>query len=141
MARPLTPLGALGAKVAASLDEGTDERRFAIKRAERLFLASRVGTKSGSRFRRGFGLVLAGALLASTLLWFGLLRAPRRLEFTVDGAPGQAQTWLAAPAARPVVVAFSDGTVVKVDPLSRARVVDTDPNGASLVLQNGHLSG
>ncbi len=139
MARPLNGLGALGAQVAASFEDDADKRRFAIKQAERLFLAKAIGgATSAPRLRRGF--TLATALCAMALAAFVLLRTPNRLEFTVDGAAGQAQTWLAAPAARPVVVKFSDGTLVKVDPLSRARVVDTDHNGASLALESGSLS-
>jgi transmembrane sensor len=141
MARPLNELGALGAKVAAAFDDDADKRRFAIKQAERLFLAKAMGGSTPvPRFGRGFVISMATALCAAALVAFVLLRTPSRLEFTVDGATGQAQTWLAAPAARPVVVKFSDGTVVKVDPLSRARVVDTDHDGASLALESGSLS-
>ncbi len=141
MARPLNELGALGAKVAAAFDDDADKRRFAIKQAERLFLAKAMGsTTPAPRLGKGLVFSLAAALSVAAVAAFMLLRTPSRLEFTVDGAAGQAQTWLAAPAARPVVVKFSDGTRVLVDPLSRARVVDTDNNGASLALESGSLS-
>ncbi len=141
MARPLNELGALGAKVAAAFDDDADKRRFAIKQAERLFLAKAIGTTTHPpRLGRGWLISMAAGLSLAVLTAFVLLRTPRRLEFTVDGNAGQAQTWLASPAARPVVVKFSDGTLVKVDPLSRARVVDTDNNGASLALESGSLS-
>ena len=141
MARPLNQLGALGAKVAAAFDDEADKRRFAIKQAERLFLAKAMGnTTPAPRLARGWVFSLAGALCVAAVALLLVLRAPHRLEFTVDGTAGQAQTWLAAPAARPVVVKFSDGTRVLVDPLSRARVVDTDQNGASLALESGSLS-
>ncbi len=141
MARPLNGLGALGAKVATSFEDDADKRRFAIKQAERLFLAKAMGAATPApRFGRGLMVSMAAALSVAAVAAFVLLRTPSRLEFTVDGAAGQSQTWLAAPAARPVVVKFSDGTVVKVDPLSRARVVDTDNDGASLALESGSLS-
>lgn len=140
MARPVTPLGSLGAEVASSLDEDAGARKRAIAQAERWFL---IDSQPRPRWSpgRGVGLALAVATgLAALLLAFALLRAPAHLAFTVDGSAGQAQTWLAAPAARPVLVQFSDGTRLTVDPLSRARVVDTEPYGASLALENGSLT-
>jgi transmembrane sensor len=141
MARPLTPLGSLGAAVAESFDEDAGARKLAIGQAERLFLAKAMQRATPSpRVSRGFALSLAAALCVAMLASFIALRAPARLAFTVDGTAGQAQTWLAAPAARPVVVKFSDGTLLNVDPLSRARVVDTDQHGASIALESGSLT-
>ena len=142
MARPLTPLGALGAKVAESFDDDGGARKLAVNQAERLFLAKAMqGTVAApSRFGKGFGLSMAAALCVAAVALFVVLRTPSRLAFTVDGSTGQAQTWLAAPAARPLLVQFSDGTRLQVDPLSRARVVDTDANGASIALESGSLS-
>jgi TolA-binding protein len=141
MARPLTPLGALGAKVAESFDDDAGARKLAMARAERLFLAKamqRATPVRRSNRARAFALAAAAACLA--LLAFVALRPPARLAFTVDGSAGEAQTWLAAPAARPIVVQFSDGTRVSVDPLSRARVVDTEQYGASIALESGSLT-
>ena len=141
MARSLTPLGSLGAKVAESFAENAGARKQAIAEAERLFLAKAlVRSAAAPRSRRGLALTLAAAACLALLLAFVALRAPARLAFTVDGSAGEAQTWLAAPAARPVVVQFSDGTRVSVDPLSRARVVDTQQYGASIALESGSLS-
>lgn len=142
MARPLTPLGSLGAKVAESFEDDGGVRKLAISQAERLFLANAMQrTASGrSGFGRGFALSLAAAVCVALVAVVIALRTPARLAFTVDGSSGQAQTWLAAPAARPMLVQFSDGTLLTVDPLSRARVVDTDENGASIALESGSLS-
>lgn len=141
MARPLTPLGSLGAKVAESFDDDVGARKLAIARGERLFLAKAMQRVAPlPRFGRGFALLLAAAVCLALLLGFVAWPRPARLAFTVDGAAGEAQTWLAAPAARPVVVQFSDGTRVTVDPLSRARVVDTEQYGASIALESGSLT-
>jgi len=141
MARPLTPLGSLGAEVAASFDADMAVRKRAIAQAERLFLAKGMQAVPSPWRKRARVLSLAAAAACVALLVaFVALRTPPRLAFTVDGSAGQAQNWLAAPAARPVVVEFSDGTRLTVDPLSRARVVDTEQYGASIALENGSLS-
>lgn len=139
MARPLTPLGNLGEKVAESFEQEAAARQLAIARAERMFLmATRLPASNRSK-QRVWALSLVAACLG-LVLGFVLLRPRQQLAFTVDGSAGQAQTWLAAPAARSVLVEFSDGTQLMVDPLSRARVVDTDAHGASIALENGSLS-
>jgi TolA-binding protein len=141
MARPVTPLGSLGAKVAATLENDAGERDRAIEEARRRFSA-RAHRPAEPRGRTGRALVMAMAATFSVvaIAWFSFYRRPGPIEFKVDGATGIAQTWLAAPAERPLFVAFSEGTVVKVQPLSRARVVDTDRYGASIALESGMLS-
>ena len=42
MARPVTPLGALGERVSAALDHGQDERERAVEQARRLFFATNI---------------------------------------------------------------------------------------------------
>src|SRR5439155_23387275 len=85
-------------------------------------------------------MAVAAAFSILAIGWLSFLRHPGPLQFKVNGATGIAQTWLAAPPERPLVVAFSEGTVVEVKPLSRARVVDTDRYGASIALESGSLS-
>ncbi|HEX2876321.1 MAG TPA: FecR family protein [Polyangiaceae bacterium] len=140
MARPLTPLGSLGEKVAESFEQEKAARQLAIARAERMFLtATRLPAASRSK-QRTWAWSLLAACLALVLVGFAVLRPRQQLAFTVDGSTGRAQTWLAAPAARSVLVEFSDGTRLVVEPLSRARVVDTGAHGASIALENGSLS-
>ncbi len=140
MARPLTPLGALGEAVAKSFDNDGGSRELAMTRAERLFLTHALQRPAPTpRVGRGVAISLAAFLCVSALAWLVFLRPPARLAFTVDGSAGQAQTWLAAPATRPVIVQFSDGTRLSVDALSRARV-DTEAYGANIALESGSLS-
>ena len=142
MARPLTPLGSLGEKVAESFEQEGAARQQAIARAERMFLMAtrRPAVDRGKPRVWALSVVAACLVFALFALAFVALRPRQQLGFTVDGSAGQAQTWLAAPAARSVLVKFSDGTQLLVDPLSRARVVDTDQHGASIALENGSLS-
>jgi hypothetical protein len=137
----MTALGALGEKVATCLQDDDGKRSAAISQAEQLFVAKALhGSAQSRRPVKAVFFSLAAAFAVAALAWLVVGRPPDRLEFQVDGRAGQAQTWLAAPAARAVVVQFSDGTQLLVDPLSRARVVDTGRNGASIALENGSLS-
>jgi len=138
MARPVTPLGSLGAKVAATLEADAGDRDRAIEVARRQFLAQAVqGQPSKRRIGRGLAMAMAAALCAMAVALFAYSRRPGPLQFDVDGTAGVAQSWLAAPPARPLVVNFSDGTILHIDPSSRARVVDIDQHGASISLESG----
>lgn len=138
MARPVTPLGSLGAKVAATLEDDAGERDRAIEQARRQFLSQAVQRPSSSRrIGRSLAIAMAAALSVVAVVWFSFSRRPGPLQFNVDGAAGVAQTWLAAPPARPLVVTFSDGTVLHIEPSSRARVVDIDQHGANISLESG----
>jgi TolA-binding protein len=140
MAKPVTPLESLGAKVAATLEVFGEERDRAIEEARRRF-SQHPHRRPGAKERMSRGIVLSlAAALSVAGIWLALSRHSGPLQFKVDGTTGIAQTWLAAPQERPLVVTFSEGTVVKVQPLSRARVVDIDPYGANIALENGSLS-
>jgi FecR protein len=137
MARPLTPLGSLGAEVARALEDDGGQRAAAIEGARRqlpTLSASRPSAAPGRRL--GFAVAFAAAA-GLLLVWF--VRRPGPLEFNVNGNAGVAQTWLAAPSSQPLAVAFSDGTQLSVGPSSRARVVDTDQHGADIALESGSL--
>jgi transmembrane sensor len=140
MTKSETPLESLGAKVAATLEQFGEERDRAIEDARQQFSlhAARRPKPEGS-MRRALVIGLAAAL-SGFAIWFSLASRAASLQFKVDGASGVAGTWLAAPAERSLVVAFSEGTSVEVQPLSRARVIDTDAHGASVALESGSLS-
>jgi TolA-binding protein len=139
MAKPVTPLESLGAKVAATLEGLGEERERAIEEARQRFSARAYRRpRPVDRVRRAV-VLCAAASLSVFVVWFAFVR-PGPLQFKVDGATGVAQSWLAAPPERPLVVEFSEGTVVRVQPLSRARVVDTDRYGANIALESGSLS-
>jgi hypothetical protein len=138
MARPLTPLGELGAKISESLAEDAGSRERAIEQARQRLTADALRPAARSRpFVPAFAFAAAAAVVL--VAWFLLGRGPAPLRFDVDGKPGAAQTWLAAPSARPLVVSFSDGTVLDVEPSARARVVDVSQNGADIALESGLL--
>jgi TolA-binding protein len=139
MAKPVTPLESLGAKVAATLEGIGEERERAIEEARRRFsMRAHRRPRPVGRVRRTVVMCVT-ASLSAFVVWFVFVR-DGPLQFEVDGATGIAQGWLAAPPERPLVVEFSEGTVLKVQPLSRARVVDVNRYGASIALENGALS-
>ena len=139
MARPMTLLGVLGAKASAALADDAGLRERAIEQARREF--SRRSLEAVPA-RRQHGWVFALAAAAAVLLGVGSWQFAGHatpLQFKVDGKAGVAQSWLAAPDARAVVVAFSDGTVLDVASSSRARVLDTSEHGANIALESGSI--
>jgi TolA-binding protein len=140
MARPLTPLGAWGARVSAAFDRCQLERAQALAQARTDLLAELSEPPPARRqvARRVAGALAGLALAAAVLLWV-VARRPQALTFSVDGSLGVAQAWLAAPEPRALDVRFSDGTALTVQPGARARVVDVDDRGARVALERGEL--
>lgn len=75
--------------------------------------------------------VLAAA--AALVLWW---RTPSRLSYEIVGS-NQADSYISAPNDRPLVLHFSDQTLVQVEPGSRLRVEDTTREGARVLLERG----
>jgi TolA-binding protein len=87
-------------------------------------------------------LVLVGGVSAALVAAAVVLLVPERpsaLTFQVGGSAGLLKTWLAAPAASPLELKFSEGTQVRLEAAARGRVVDIDARGASLALESGRL--
>ncbi|MBK6519040.1 MAG: FecR domain-containing protein [Polyangiaceae bacterium] len=91
--------------------------------------------------RLSWGLLPMAAALAALLVFFVLSATrPAPLSFTVGsgavaGAPGD---WLGSDEVE-TPLRFTDGTVVTVAPAGRARVTETTPEGASVMLERGSL--
>jgi transmembrane sensor len=141
MARPLGQLERLGAHVAFALDEDTTRRVQALETARRGFLEHELSVRSPRAWfsapRWGWAMGVAGALAVVTVLVLTHHRAA--IGFQVDGAPGVARTWLAAPEGSALDLAFSEGTRVQLEAAARGRVTDIDEHGASLTLESGRL--
>jgi transmembrane sensor len=137
MEKPVTPLESLGRHVAEALDEHAVARRQAVERAGHRYLAVAVQRPARSR---GVPFALAAAF-AAVLLGIGVfaLVRSRPLVFTAAEQPGVVETWVAAPADHAIPLRFSDGTLLRLEPSSRARVVAVDARGASLALESGSL--
>lgn len=135
----LTPLESLGRRAAEALDVHAAARQLAVDRAGREYLAAVLQGRARSRFRLG-ALALAAALSA-LLLGIGAFVhvRTRPLAFTAGERPGVLETWVAAPSERAVPLRFSDGTLLRLEPASRARVVAVDARGATLTLESGSL--
>jgi len=78
--------------------------------------------------------VALAAAIAAVILW------PTRGEregFRVGDAPGRIGAWIAAPARRPLLVEFRDGTEVRLAAGARARVASVSRHGARVILERG----
>ncbi len=94
-----------------------------------------------ARWRRWSGLALAAAI-AAVVVGSIVARhsAPRDLRFWADGETGEVGSWVAAPDASTLALRFSDGTLFRLSPGSRARVGAVDPNGARVIVERGRVS-
>jgi transmembrane sensor len=95
---------------------------------------------------RAAGMGVAAAALAVAAIALFWPRAPAPLSFEVETQeasaqgrtePGALGRWIASPPTARMPVRFSDGSLISIEPASRARVVDVATNGASVVLESG----
>jgi hypothetical protein len=56
---------------------------------------------------------------------------------TATGVPGVAGQWVAAPKTMRLPLHFSDGSIVRLEPSARARVVDVTDTGARVAIESG----
>jgi hypothetical protein len=98
------------------------------------------GRRRGRRRRLGGAALVLALALGGGTAW----RATHgeRLSYVVDGAVPDTDGYIPRVQTGGAAVRFSDGTVVGLQPGSRARVVATSPDGAQLRLDEGqaHLS-
>ena len=73
------------------------------------------------------------AAAAACLVWW---QTPRRLSYEIVGSTA-AESYVSAPSDRPLVVHFSDETLVQVEAGSRLRIEDTTRDGARVLLERG----
>jgi TolA-binding protein len=135
----VTDLGSLGERVAKALDLHGAERELAVERARRGYLTAAL--RSPTRSRPRLRVLVLAAAFASVLLGLGAFARfrARPLEFAAGDQAGVVETWMAAPSGKAMPLRFSDGTLLRLEPSSRARVVAIDANGASLALENGSV--
>jgi transmembrane sensor len=137
MEEPVIPLESLGRRVADALDEHAVERGQAVERARHRYLAIAVRRPARSRPALfGYAAAVAGVLIGIGV--FAHVRS-RPLVFTAGEQPGVVETWVAAPEGHATPLRFSDGTLFRLEPASRARVVAVDARGASVALESGSL--
>lgn len=126
----------LAAAVADVSDRVSDTSgRVAVDRARRAFLAPPVRRSLPLR-PRALVLVAAacGAVLAA-LLW--LSAGPRSLTYRVADRAGAVGEWVAADAASPLTLRFSDESSLSLVPGARARVTTTSARGADVLIERG----
>jgi transmembrane sensor len=138
----------LGADIADA--QGASLRAFDVQAQRARFLASvavpgavavvpapKKAMWSPRRQWVAIGLASSAVAVAAALALF--FRQPS-LRFDVGGVTGQEGEWIAAPSGDPLPVAFSDGTRLFLAETARARVSDSAPNGARVVLERGRIA-
>ncbi|HVY25337.1 MAG TPA: FecR domain-containing protein [Polyangiaceae bacterium] len=136
MARPLTPLGELGAIVSQALDDDGGARLAAIDAARERFEATPGG--SGQPVRRYVWLGAALAAAAAVLLWF--LSGERALSCEVEGEACEVNAPLRARPDQALALRFSDGSTFALSAASSARLLAPGATGAEIVLDQGRIS-
>ncbi len=102
-------------------------------------LVGRLGAR-GEFFSRPRMAALAVAFVVlSVFVWVAFRPAsPATLAYTVVGdVSGDPGTYLAPLGTEPVVLRFAEGSRITLEPSSRARIAQTTPKGATLVLEAG----
>lgn len=116
----------------ASVPADVDQRgRTALTRRMRL-------ESEGRPSRSGRLYALGGALAAAALVAFFVLRM-RPLAYEVRGARSDGP-YIGAPASKPVVVAFADGSSIEAAPGSRLRVDEPRVAGARVLVERGRAA-
>lgn len=145
MAKQRIELEVLGSAVARVVGKLAPQRAAAIELARVRFLAkSEVEPRHAKqplfRWNRARILGLASAAsLAAAISWFIWARGSAPLTFRVDGKGGVLDAWLAAPARHSVYVDFSDGTALRIEQSSCARVTGVNHHGAKVSLESGSI--
>ena len=133
----------LGAEVARIQDEtlADGRRRAAVRR--RLSSGASQGPAAARSPRWAPALAWAGAMAAVALAVVTLWPStPQPIAYRVDdGAASRVvDRSIDAPAHRPVSIAFTDGSAVRLAPSSRVRVRRLTADGASLALDRGEAA-
>ncbi len=125
----------LGAGVARVSDRGADPG--AIDAARRRFMAP----AAPRRRPRPLHLAIAAALCLVALVALAAWPPRAAVSFELGAPPvrGTVGEWVAAGAADPLGVRFSEGTRLTLDPGARMRVTKTSARGAEVLIERGSL--
>ncbi|MFZ5895148.1 MAG: FecR domain-containing protein [Myxococcota bacterium] len=134
MEEPVETIERLGHEVAQTLDRASAGRQRAVEQARRAFLENAAAP---GKAHWHWGWAAACGVMAVLVLLIGS-RDWGRLTFTVNGRDGGVDAWLAA-GTKPVSLNFSDGTALRLERSSKARVVDVSREGARIALESGSL--
>jgi len=144
---PLSPsdLSArLGTRIAALQDEPQPETfdlEGARARLLRAYPTPRAAPTGRARARRATRWGLAALAAGACCVMVALLSQPPALEYRLGAADvaGQAGDWIAPPSQERVPIHFSDGTELALAGGTRARIVDMEATGATVIVERGEL--
>jgi len=102
-------------------------------------LVDRLGPRQAVFSRPRMAAFAVALVVLAVFGWVALRpESPATLAYTVVGeASGDPGTYLAPLGTEPVILRFAEGSRITLDPLSRARIAQTTPKGATLVLEAG----
>jgi tetratricopeptide (TPR) repeat protein len=128
----------LGARLAALQDESRRET-FDFARARARLLRAYPGREAKPRL--GVRWVLAAVVAAACCVGIALVRRPAALEFRIGAAAvaAQAGDWIAPAPQERLPIHFSDGTELELSGGARARILDIDATGATVIVERGEL--
>ena len=137
---PVEPFEALGSHV-ADQQQGLVEPNAEHKRLRAALLARAVVVRRG-RWRARVAIGLAAALAAAGGAAYLTQSMPRDLTYFVSSAvtPSSVGSWISAASGETLKIRFSDGTHASLWPEARGRITRLTPNGADLVIEQGHAS-
>jgi TolA-binding protein len=132
----------------AELQDGAPEAKLDRERGKARLLAADLGaaTRDGSSRRRGVSrsmrvvAALVAALVAASIVIGVAVRPRAPMGFALGTIEaGVVGEWIAAPPAVELPIRFTDGSLLRLAPSGRARVVAVDADGAELALERGAL--
>lgn len=134
----------LARRVAETLSRCADRATVARMAKPLAFssIAARVGTTRRRRRARTLGVVCA-AVAGLFGIWAQRHHRQLRQEiltFKIDGAAALQGGYVASSGTTQPMLSFSDGTHIQMEPLARGRVLDLNPHGARIILEEGRAN-
>jgi transmembrane sensor len=131
----LTPLEKFGQEVRRASDEAATPE-ITVDRAKQAALAG--WKRDPSAWMRRFALVAALAVVMIVVIVAFLPAQKKTITYSVDTkeTPGALGAWIAA-SDRATPVHFSEGTLMTLEPGTRARVTSADAHGAIMLVERG----
>ncbi|MCP4604777.1 MAG: hypothetical protein GY847_30360 [Proteobacteria bacterium] len=133
-----------GRKTARGQDRIFDQARTVRRTEARLFDAPSAGyAKRPNKNRYAVPLLaaaVAAVMISATIFW--LHRPPAPLSVTIDGTPSDLTLHhlISLNEGKETTVGFSDGSQVRLEKATRARLITLSDRGSDVLIENGRLN-